>query len=77
MNNDLKKALDEIRMINKKANDDDLLWYGKILTDDGDLYDIEWCETNNSYRIRTIAYNGRVYYHKMINGKVIEIKELK
>lgn len=69
MNNDLKKALDEIRMINKKANDDDLLWYGEILTDD--------CYEHRCVRIRTIAYNGRVYYHKMINGEVIEIKELK
>lgn len=81
------KLLYDCHMYNLKAGDDiqakyestseNLLRYGEILTDDGDLYDIEWCEPNNSYRLRTIAYNGHVYYHKMINGEVIEIKELK
>lgn len=76
-----KLTKDEIKMVIYGGLDvieeKDLLRCGKILTNDGDLYDIEWCEPNNSYRIRTIAYNGHVYYHKMINGEVIEIKELK
>ena len=56
------------------------LEYGEILTDDegyngymdewGDLYDSEY------FHIRIIKYDGHIYYHKMIGGKVVEFKEL-
>lgn len=54
---------------------DDVLRYGKILTDDN--YTTEFCPKNEIYiRIRTISYNNHIFYHKMINGNIIEFKEL-
>ena len=48
---------------------------GNILTDDE--YELEpmWGD-GNWLRIRTIEYDGHIYYHKMIDGKVVEFKEL-
>ena len=59
-------------------NEQDLLRYGEILTDD--MYEdnsmledgIEWFA-----RIRTISYNNHIYYHKMVNGEIVKVKELK
>lgn len=59
---------------------DDALRYGNILTDDEFM-----CEEPNIYgfyddiftRIRTISYDNRIFYHKMVNGEVIKFKELK
>lgn len=48
---------------------EDVLKYGNILTDDKFNY--------YSYiRIRTISYDNRIFYHKMVNGEVAEFKEL-
>lgn len=63
----------------KLATPDDVLRYGVVLTDD-ELY----CETTGAdwfsdyvyIRIRTIAYDNRIFYHKMVNGEVVEFKEL-
>lgn len=35
-----------------------------------------WVDAYDDVRIRTIAFNNHVYYHKMINGETIEIKQL-
>ena len=62
---------------------ENLLRYGKILTDDEfsennsdkALYDnisSDWCNT----RIRIIAYNNHIYYHKMVDGETNEVKQL-
>lgn len=55
---------------------EDLLRYGEILTDDMDLYNMAWCEPDSNHRIRTIKYDNHIYYHKMVSGKVVEVKEL-
>lgn len=57
----------------------DLLKYGKILTDD-EFVELEGGSIvqNTCFftRIRTIKYEGHVYYHKMIDGEIAVIKEL-
>lgn len=55
---------------------DDALRYGEVLTDDN-LYTTEFCPKKENYtRIRTISYDNRIFYHKMVNGEVVEFKEL-
>ena len=57
---------------------EDALRYGEVLTDDmvfgkpkgKSVLDIDWI------RIRTILYESRIFYHKMVNGEVAEFKEL-
>ena len=49
---------------------DEALRYGEVLTDDRYTLDV-W-----HYRIRTIRYESRIFYHKMVNGEVMEFKEL-
>lgn len=59
----------------KKINSDDVLKYGEELT-----YD---CFNKNNPRecnvfteIRTIRYEGSIFYHKMIDFETVEFKEL-
>ena len=65
----------------KLVTPDDALRYGDILTDDEFECDIldytgfQIAETNY-HRIRTIRYEYRIFYHKMVNGEVVEFKEL-
>ena len=62
----------------KLVTPDDALRYGTVLTDDmafdtpksKSVLDMDWI------RIRTISYDNRIFYHKMINGEVVEFKEL-
>lgn len=63
-------------MMNTKQLSELLLHYGRIITDDEfeKIYDngyIQIC------RIRIFSYNGKHFYHNMINGKVIKCFELK
>lgn len=51
---------------------DEALRYGNVLTDD-DFYQ---AFVGNFIRIRTITYDNRIFYHKMVNGEVVEFKEL-
>lgn len=52
----------------------DILRYGTILTDDNLIHT---CKDEGNYaRIRIIAYDGVVYYHKMIDGEVVEFKKV-
>lgn len=55
----------------KFVSPDDSLRYGNILTDDMFSDGTGW-----HYRIRTISYDNRIFYHKMVNGEVAEFKEL-
>ena len=55
----------------KWVTPNDTLRYGEVLTDDRYTLDVSW-----HYRIRTIRYESRIFYHKMINGEVVEFKEL-
>lgn len=53
---------------------DDVLHYGTILTDDNLIHT---CKDECDYvRIRIIACDGVVYYHKMIDGEVVEFKKV-
>ena len=67
--------------IKKLATPDDALRYGEILADDEFECDIldytgfQIAETNY-HRIRTIRYEYCIFYHKMVNGEVVEFKEL-
>ena len=57
----------------KLVTPDDALRYGNILTDDS--YYVDGLN-GGSHRIRTISYDNRIFYHKMVNGEVVEFKEL-
>lgn len=51
-----------------------ILRYGTILTDD-ELFD-HYYPMDKYVRIRIIAYNGIIYYHKMVNGEIVEFKKV-
>ena len=53
---------------------DDALRYGEILTDD--IFDLGSDWKNYDVRVRTIRYESHIFYHKMVNGEVVEFKEL-
>lgn len=63
----------------KVAEENDVLRYGDVLTDDDFVKASEdWdMEIFNSVRIRTIEYDSHIYYHKMVNGETKEFKELR
>ena len=58
--------------------EEDVLRYGDVLTDDELHYELKHhvtiCPIHK--RIRTISYDNRIFYHKMVNGEVVEFKEL-
>lgn len=58
----------------KIITEKDALRYGKILTDD--MYYVCRPEGDLDVRIRTIRYEYHIFYHKMVNGEVVEFKEL-
>ena len=62
----------------KVIESDDVLRYGEVLTDDDLSYEIKKHVTvcHICKRIRTISYDNRIFYHKMVNGEVVEFKEL-
>lgn len=58
----------------KLVTPDDALRYGEVLTDDMNY--VCRAEGDLDIRIRTIRYENRIFYHKMVNGEVVEFKEL-
>ena len=48
---------------------EDALRYGKVIVNE------EFVEYG-AIRIRIISYDGSIYYHKMMNGEVIEFKKI-
>ena len=58
----------------KVVTEDEVLRYGNVLTDEQihcfPTGEVGWV------RIRTISYDNRIFYHKMVNGEVVEFKEL-
>lgn len=57
-------------------NEFDIIHYGTIVTDD-EVY--SGSHINNTFkdvRIRIIAYEGNIYYHKMVNGDIVEFKKI-
>ena len=51
------------------ATPEDVLRYGEIIINE------EFVEYG-SIRIRIISYGGSIYYHKMVNGEIVEFKEI-
>lgn len=58
------------KLQDEERNSGDILRYGKIVTDD----DVLW--GNHAVRIRLISYDGDLYYHKMVNGDVVECRKV-
>lgn len=57
------------------SNETDVLRYGEYLTDDQMECGYD-CDSPFYVRIRTIKYEDKLYYHKMVDGEVVEFKEL-
>ena len=54
-----------------KVTDKDVLRYGEIINDESFvLY------SNQNVRIRIISYNDYIYYHKMVDGEVVDFKSI-
>lgn len=54
-----------------KITDEDVLRYGKIINDESFvLY------SGQNVRIRIISYNDYIYYHKMVDGEVVDFKPI-
>ena len=54
-----------------KVTDKDVLRYGEIINDESFvLY------SGQNVRIRIISYNDYIYYHKMIDGEVVDFKSI-
>ena len=52
-----------------KVTDKDVLRYGEIINDESFvLY------SGQNVRIRIISYNDYIYYHKMVDGEVVDFK---
>ena len=49
-----------------------VLCYGEYLTDEQYT---TW--DKHHYRLRAIRYNGKLYWHKMVDGEVVEFKVLR
>lgn len=65
--------------IKKLVAPDDALRYGEVLTDENlycELQTEDGFEDYHYVRIRTIRYEYRIFYHKMVNGEVVEFKGL-
>lgn len=52
----------------------DILRYGEIITDD-ELYDF-FNKQEENVRIRLISYGGFVWYHKMVDGDMVECRKV-
>ena len=54
-----------------KVTDKDVLRYGEIINDESFvLY------SGQNVRIRIISYNDYIYYHKMVDGEVVDFKPI-
>ena len=54
------------------ADERDVLRYGEYVIDkEYTTWD------NHNYRVRAIRYNGKLYWHKMVDGELVEFKILK
>ena len=70
------KAGDEIE-VKYEPTSEDLLRYGEFLTADDLL--VQTGNTDDGYewiRIRIIAYNNHIYYHKMVDGETNKVEQL-
>ena len=68
-------VVDEISEDNTESvNTDNILRYGKVITDDDML--VSDHDAYEHIRIRLISYNGDLYYQKMVNGDVVECRKV-
>ena len=58
------------------VNPDDILRYGKVITDDAYASVVTEFGRRQSVRIRLIAYNDALYYHKMVGGDLVECRKV-
>lgn len=54
------------------ADERDVLRYGEIIVDE--VYNT-W--DGHLYRLRAVRYEGKLYWYKMVDGKVIEFRSLR
>ena len=52
-----------------KVTDKDVLRYGEIINDESFVL-----SDGQNVRIRIISYNDYIYYHKMVDGEVVDFK---
>ena len=57
-----------------KVTDKDVLRYGKVIVDEN-LVDFA-IDGKNYVRIRIFSYNDYIYYHKMVDGEVVDFKPI-
>lgn len=66
---DVKDGFDFPNYLIVDVTPEDVLRYGEvIINEEFILY--------GPIRIRVISYGGSIYYHKMVNGEVVEFKEI-
>ena len=54
-----------------KVTDKDVLRYGDIINDESFVL-----SDGQNVRIRIISYNNCIYYHKMVDGEVVDFKHI-
>ena len=57
-----------------KVTDKDVLRYGEVIVDEN-LVDFA-IDDKNYVRIRIFSYNDYIYYHKMVDGEVVDFKPI-
>ena len=57
-----------------EANSENVLRYGLVITDDAFSKAVTEFGQRNAIRIRLISYCDQLYYHKMIDGEVVDFK---
>ena len=57
-----------------EANSENVLRYGLVITDDAFGKTVTEFGQRNAIRIRLISYCDQLYYHKMIDGEVVDFK---
>lgn len=55
---------------------DDLLRYGEVVTDDAYASVVTEFGKRRAVRIRLISYAGMIWYHKMVEGDVVECRKV-
>ena len=57
-----------------EANSENVTRYGRVITDDAFGKTVTEFGQRNAIRIRLISYCDQLYYHKMIDGEVVDFK---
>lgn len=67
------------KLQDEKPNSDDILRYGKLIMDD-QMHtinvDVDRRPVTGDVRIRLVEFNGQLFYHKMVNGDVVECRKV-